>query len=174
VQPPAPPVAVQPTFYYDLGSPECYLMAEQVIGSGTVPEFLPVLASELAAVPADVDREEIEASADELGLQPVRWPERWPPDTRRAMLAATYAKQIGRVVAFSAAAFRQAFAGGRDLGEEETLLIVGAACEMHPAALLKGIGLRSTAAALAQANARALAAGVRELPALVPPNGAGG
>ena len=36
------------------------------------------------------------------------------------MLAATYAKQIGRGVAFSLAAFRQAFAGGRDLGDRDT------------------------------------------------------
>jgi 2-hydroxychromene-2-carboxylate isomerase len=83
------------------------------------------------------------------------------------MLAATYAKQIGRVVAFSAAAFRQAFAGGRDLGQEETLLIAGAACEIHPSALLKGIALRSTARSLAAAGERALAHGVSELPAVV-------
>ena len=48
------------------------------------------------------------------------------------MLAATYAKQFGRAVAFSLAAFRQAFAGGRDLGDEITVLIAAAACEMHP------------------------------------------
>ena len=48
------------------------------------------------------------------------------------MLVATYAKQIGRAVAFSLAAFRQAFAGGRDLGERDNVLIAAAACEMHP------------------------------------------
>ena len=67
------------------------------------------------------------------------------------MLAATYAKQIGRAVAFSLAAFRQAFAGGRDLGDQDTVLIAAAACEMHPAAVLKGIRLRSVSAALDQA-----------------------
>ncbi len=56
------------------------------------------------------------------------------------MLAATYAKRIGRAVAFSLAAFRQAFAGGRDLADQDTILIAGAACEMHPTALLKGNG----------------------------------
>ena len=64
------------------------------------------------------------------------------------MLAATYAKRVGRAVAFSLAAFRQAFAGGRDLGDENTVLIAAAACEMHPTALLKGIGLRSVREAL--------------------------
>ena len=53
------------------------------------------------------------------------------------MLAATYAKQVGRTVAFSLAAFRQAFAGGRDLGDTDTVLIAAAACEMHPAAVLR-------------------------------------
>ncbi len=43
-------------------------------------------------------------------------------------------------MAFSLAAFRQAFAGGRDLEQEGTVLIAAAACEMHPAAVLKGIG----------------------------------
>lgn len=164
---PAPPAAVQPVFFYDLGSPECYLIAEQVLGGGAVPEFEPVLASDLGDSLTDVDRESVERRAGELGLQPVRWPHRWPPDTRTAMLAATYAKRIGRGVAFSAAAFRQAFAGGRDLGEEETLLIAGAACEMHPSALLKGIALRSTAQALAEAGARARACGVHRVPAVV-------
>jgi 2-hydroxychromene-2-carboxylate isomerase len=90
----------------------------------------------------------------------------WPPDTRLAMHAATYAKGIGRAVAFSLAAFRQAFAGGRDLGDEDTVLIAGAACEMHPSALLKGVQLRSVSEALARAGTRARAAGVTSLPAI--------
>lgn len=157
----------QPVFYYDLGSPGCYLMAERMLGDGqVVAEWEPVLAAELG-VSADVDRAAIEARAVELGIQPLRWPAQWPPDTRRAMLAATYAKRIGRTVAFSLAAFRQAFAGGRDLSQEETIVIAGAACEMHPSALLKGISLRSTADALSEATARARQRGVRTLPAVI-------
>jgi predicted DsbA family dithiol-disulfide isomerase len=82
------------------------------------------------------------------------------------MLAATYAKKIGRGVAFSLAAFRQTFAGGRDIGDEHTILIAGAACEMHPTALTKGVQMASTAQALQTANARARAAGVTTLPAI--------
>jgi 2-hydroxychromene-2-carboxylate isomerase len=166
---PTPAVLKQPVFYYDLGVPACYLMAEQVMAAlPAVPEWEPVLASDLdlgGGGPAP-SGEEIGALADALGLQALRWPERWPPDTRRAMLAATYAKGIGRAVAFSLAAFRQAFAAGRDLGEEETVLIAGAACEMHPSALLKGIGLRSVARALNDATDRARRAGARSLPAV--------
>lgn len=155
---------VQPVFYYDLGDPSAYLTAEQLKGSA---EWEPVLAADLGLAPAEADRNEIERRAQALGLQPVRWPEPWPPDTRRAMLAATYAKRIGRGVTFSLAAFRQAFAGGRDLGDEATVLIAGAACEMHPSALLKGISLRGTEQALAAAVERARRAGVTELPAVV-------
>ena len=164
---PALPAAAQSIFFYDLGSPDCYLMAEQLLGGGGVPEFEPVLASDVGASLAGVDRASVERRAGELGLQHVRWPHPWPPDTQTAMLAATYAKRIGRGVAFSVAAFRQAFAGGRDLSQEETVLIAGAACEIHPQALLKGIALRSTAQALADAGARARAEGVCRLPVVV-------
>jgi len=155
--------AAQPIFYYDLGSPACYVVAEQIMAAlPVVPEWEPVLA----ASEPEADRAAIEALAGELGLQPVRWPAGWPPDARTAMLAATYAKRVGRAVAFSLAAFRQAFAGGRDLGDESTVLIAAAACEMHPTAVLKGIRLRSVHAALRQAGERASAAGVRAVPAI--------
>jgi 2-hydroxychromene-2-carboxylate isomerase len=164
---PQPAGVAQAVFYYDLGDPECYLVAERIMTSlPMVPEWEPVLGSELGANFAEPDRREIERRALELGIQSLRWPERWPADTREAMLAATYAKRIGRAVAFSLAAFRQAFAGGRDLSDEQTILIAGAACEMHPSALLKGIALRSTSEALGQATARARRAGVRRLPAI--------
>jgi 2-hydroxychromene-2-carboxylate isomerase len=160
----------QPVFYYDLGSPECYLAAETIMSSlPVVPEWEPLLGSDFApAAPHDLDadRQRIARQAKELGLQPLRWPPGWPPDVERAMLAATYAKRIGRGVAFSLAAFRQAFAGGRDLGDEDTILIAGAACEMHPTALRKGINLASTRAALAEATRRAGDAGVTALPAI--------
>jgi 2-hydroxychromene-2-carboxylate isomerase len=160
----------QPIFYYDLGSPQSYIVAETIMATlPVVPEWEPVLGSEIAATGAagtEVDRARIERQAHALGLQPLRWPSAWPPDTRAAMLAATYAKQIGRAVAFSLAAFRQTFAGGRDLGDANTVLIAGAACEMHPTALRKGIELRSTHRALEHATQRARDAGVRALPAI--------
>jgi 2-hydroxychromene-2-carboxylate isomerase len=155
--------AAQPIFYYDLGDPWCYLVAEQVLAAlPVVPEWEPVLLDHTPAT----DRKRIEQIGAELGLQPLRWPPVLPPDSRQAMLAGTYAKRIGRAVAFSLAAFRQAFAGGRDLGDEQTALIAAAACEIHPTALLKGIALRSTIDALEQANARARAAGATAVPAI--------
>lgn len=154
-------------FYYDLGSPGCYLVAERLAGTlPEMPEWEPVQASGLSVGVGDLDRELIERQAALHGLQPLRWPVSWPPDTRLAMLAATYAKQIGRGVAFSLAAFRQTFAGGRDPSDRDTVLIAAAACEMHPTALLKSIGLRSVRGALERATARARSDGVKALPAL--------
>jgi 2-hydroxychromene-2-carboxylate isomerase len=156
-------------FFYDLGDPGSYLAAERIVAElPLVAEWQPVSTAALdgAAAPVLPDRDAIAARAAELGLQPLRWPPRWPPETHRALLAATYAKHVGRVVAFSLAAFRQAFAGGRDLGEESTVLIAAAACEIHPNALLKGIARRAVADGLARAGERALAAGVVSLPAV--------
>jgi 2-hydroxychromene-2-carboxylate isomerase len=159
--------STQPTFYYDLGSPRCYLLAERIMGDlPVVPEWEPVLGAALGLREPEPDREALERIAHEHAMQPLRWPRRWPPDAAMATLAATYAKQIGRAVAFSLACFRQVFAGGRDLGDENTVLIAAAACEMHPTAVLKGIGTRSVTESLARAGERASAAGVERLPAI--------
>jgi 2-hydroxychromene-2-carboxylate isomerase len=145
-----------------------------------VPEWIPVRLSGLAAggvgtfrcaEEETIFRAEVEARARRGELQPIRWPDPFPADTEFALLAATYAKQIGRAVAFSLAAFRQAFAGGRDLSERDSVLIAAAACEMHPAAVVKGAGLSSIAARLDEATATAAAAGVRDVPAVVTASG---
>jgi len=162
-------------FYFDLASPAAYLAAERVNHAlGEVPEWVPVrfepgpfrCAEEIAAY-----REDIERAATAQGVQALRWPDPFPADSEWAMLVATYAKQIGRAVAFSLAAFRQAFAAGRDLGERDTVLLAAAACEMHPAAVIKGAELRSTRERLEAAEAGAAAAGVREVPAVVTAGG---
>jgi len=162
----------QAAFYYDVGSPDAYLAAERVVGVlGTVPEFIPVRIGGpggfRCAEEETIYRSDIERRAAEYGLMPLRWPPEFPADSEWAMLVATYAKQTGRVVAFSMAAFRQAFAAGRDLGERETVLLAAAACEMHPAAVIKGGALRSTRGRLEAAEAEAAAAGVRDVPAVV-------
>jgi 2-hydroxychromene-2-carboxylate isomerase len=165
-------VSEQPRFYYDLGSPEAYLAAERVLQAfAEVPEWVPVQIGEVGpfrcAHEVDSYREDVERRAAALGLMAIRWPEPFPAETGWAMLAATYAKSIGRGVAFSLAAFRQAFAAGRDLSERDNVLLAGAACEMHPTALLKGAALQGTRAKLEAASARARAEGVTALPAVV-------
>jgi 2-hydroxychromene-2-carboxylate isomerase len=149
-------------------------------GRGPIPEWIPVRLGGLAAggvgafrcaEEETIFRQELEARARRGELQAIRWPDPFPADTEFALLAATYAKQIGRAVAFSLAAFRQAFAGGRDLSERDSVLIAAAACEMHPAAVVKGAGLASIAKRLGEATATAAAAGVLDVPAIVMPSG---
>jgi 2-hydroxychromene-2-carboxylate isomerase len=170
-------------FYFDLGSPLAYLAAERVLQSMPAAcEWQPVLACELPAAETfegfrcredeEIFRLEVERRArtlkgtGELGLQALRWPEPFPFDSSLAMRAATYAKSIGRTVAFAQAAFRQAFAGGRSLAEADNVLIAAAACEMHPSAVLKALELESVAAQLAEATAAAVQAGVVDVPAV--------
>jgi len=167
----ADPGAPEVVFYYDVCSPEAYLSAERVVGVlGTVPEFVPVRIGGPGGFRCTEEetiyRSEIERRAARHGLLPLRWPEPFPADTELAMLVATYAKQTGRVVAYSLAAFRQAFAAGRDLGERDSVLIAAAAAEMHPAAVTKAAELRSTRARLTAATDAARAAGVRDVPAV--------
>jgi 2-hydroxychromene-2-carboxylate isomerase len=164
-------------FYFDLASPLAYLASEQVLH--TMPgacEWQPLLARELPGAETfegfrcredeDIFRLNVERRARELGLQELRWPEQFPFDSTPAMRAATYAKSIGRAVAFAQAAFRQAFAGGRSLAERDNILIAAAACEMHPSAVLKALELGSVADQLTASTSQAAAEGVRDVPAV--------
>src|SRR3954453_4922831 len=98
-------------FYYDFASPEAYVAAEQVnTALPEVPEWVPVALGAPAfrcAAEIDAYREDVERRARAAGLQALRWPDPFPAETEWALLAATFAKQIGRAVAFSLATFRQ-------------------------------------------------------------------
>jgi 2-hydroxychromene-2-carboxylate isomerase len=175
------PDAARAAFYYDLFSPEAYLAAERVIELLPGAEWIPVRAPDLPGADTldgfrcqtDVEafRDRIERLAARRGLQPMRWPEPFPSDTAYAMRVATYARQIGRAVAFSLAAFRQAFAAGRDLGVTDNVLIAAAACELHPNAVAKGAALASVTQSLEDATACAAQRGVRDVPAVWLPDG---
>ncbi len=153
----AEPVAPAPPFRFDLGDPLAYLAAERLRVEDPSTEWIPVLAPRSFRCAEEVAslREDVERGAAAMGLQPVRWPDPFPFDSERAMLAATYARQIGRAVAFSLAAFRQAFAAGRPLDDDDNVLIAAAACEMHPRAVLKALEGRSVREALERATAEA-------------------
>jgi 2-hydroxychromene-2-carboxylate isomerase len=148
-----------PVFYYDIGSPWCWLAGERVHEVlGTVPVWQPVLAT----ASEDVDRAAVERAAAAQGLPAPRWPDPFPFDSELAMRAATFAKQTGRAVAFSLAAMRQAFAAGRDLGNPDNVLIAAAACELHPRAVLAGVETRTVRDALVTAESL----GIERLPAI--------
>ena len=169
------PAAADVRFFYDIATPDSYLAVERLVAAlGVVPELVPVRRADLddplplRPVPGDVAARS--AFADVVaarGLQPLRWPAAWPFDDERVLRAATYARGIGKVAAFSFAALRQAYAGGADLATEQTVLIAGAACEIHPRALQVGIDTKGTLTALDRAGAEARAAGIRDLPAVV-------
>jgi 2-hydroxychromene-2-carboxylate isomerase len=175
VVPPAP-VEAGPCFYLDFAVPEAYLAAERILSLMPVPcEWVPVAAAELpgggwgawrSARERAEDLARFERTASDRGLQRVRWPSELPFDSAFALRAATYAKGAGKTVAFSLAAFRQAYAGGRDLSVADNVLIAGAACEIHPRALLQGAATRIVASGLARATALARERGVRSLPAV--------
>lgn len=167
----------QPIFYYDLGSPYAYLAAERLQHILPVaPLWQPILLGGIWKVTggrswATTDQRErgiaeIERRAAEYGLMPIRWPDGWPNNTLTAMRAATFAQQTGRAVAFSLAAFRQAFAGGRDLSDVDNVLIAAAACELHPHAVLKGIEMQSTKDRLREATREAYERGVHGVPTI--------
>lgn len=168
-------------FYYDLGSPYAYLSAERISGLFTKaeleqPEWQPIL---LGGLFARFDRgswartearaegmAEIERRAAAYGLPKIVWPDPWPGEMLTAMRVATFAKQTGRAVSFSLAAFRQQFAAGKDLTDPDNVMIAAAACELHPRALESAVRTQIVKDALREATDAAGDAGVFGVPAV--------
>lgn len=170
------------TFYFDLGSPYAWLTAERISGLFTdaeleQPEWQPILLGGLfkrfgrdSWANGSGRKEgmaEVERRAAAYGLPPLTWPEPWPGNMLAAMRAATFAKQTGRCVSFALAAFRQAFAAGRDLSEHDNVLIAAAACELHPNAVIKAVQTEAVKGALREATDRAAELGVIGVPSLL-------
>ncbi len=166
-----------PVFYYDLGSPYAYLTAERINQMlPVIPVWQPILLGGIwqetggGSWARTDERErgmaEIERRAADYGLMPIRWPDPWPSNTLKAMRVATFAKHAGRAVAFSLAAFRQAFAGGKDLSELDFVLMAAAACELHPNAVLKALETQSVKDRLREATREAYERGVRGVPTI--------
>jgi 2-hydroxychromene-2-carboxylate isomerase len=175
-------VSDRPVFYFDLGSPYAYLAAERInavfgAAGSEPPEWQPILLGGLfkrfgrdswANGPGrDDGLRECERRAEAYGLPPIRWPDPFPGNSLLAMRAATFAKEIGRTVSFSLAAFRQAFAAGRDLSDSDNVLLAAAASEIHPRALLAAVERDAIKARLRAATDRAGDLGVIGVPSVV-------
>jgi 2-hydroxychromene-2-carboxylate isomerase len=175
-------VSDRPVFYFDLGSPYAYLAAERInavfgAAGAEPPEWQPILLGGLfkrfgrdswANGPGrDDGLRECERRAEAYGLPPIRWPDPFPGNSLLAMRAATFAKEIGRTVSFSLAAFRQAFAAGRDLSDSDNVLLAAAASEIHPRALLAAVERDAIKARLRAATDRAGDLGVIGVPSVV-------
>lgn len=171
------------TFYYDLSSPYAYLAAERISGvfsaaGAKQPVWQPIafgfVLKETGRVPWSLrpggadpdDLAEIRRRAAQRGLPEVVYPEGWPAQSYSlpAIRAAVFAKEAGRVVSYSLAAFRQAFVAGRRLDDLDNVVIAAAASELHPRAVLKGIETRSVKEGLKEATEVALALGVTGIP----------
>jgi 2-hydroxychromene-2-carboxylate isomerase len=170
-------VADPAVFYYDLGSPYAYLAAErlaQVLPE--MPVWQPILLGGIwketggrswAVTDArEAGMAEVERRATAYAIMPIRWPDGWPNNTLNAMRVAVWAQQIGRTVAFSQAAFRQAVAGGKDLSDMDYVLMAAAACELHPNAVLKAIETQSVKDRLREVTQEAYERGVRGVPTI--------
>jgi 2-hydroxychromene-2-carboxylate isomerase len=169
--------ASQPVFYYDLNSPYSWLAAERI--NSLLPEpplWEPISYSHViqhtGVLPWSVkqgrekDMQEIERRAAERGLPEVRWPEGWPLETVPlvGLRAATFAAEVGKVVSFSLAAFRQMFNAGRPMSELDNVLLAGAACELHPNALKSAVERDAIKDRLKQATNEAIERGVTGVP----------
>jgi 2-hydroxychromene-2-carboxylate isomerase len=177
MKPELPLAEVRPIFYYDLGSPYSWLAAERVNSElPEVPVWRPILLGGLfkalgrqSWATTDARQEgmlEVERRAAEYGLPELRWPDPWPGNTLLAMRTATYATSIGKGVSFALAAFRQAFAGGRDLSIADNVMIAAAACELHPNAVTRAVEQQTVKDALKAATEEALARGVIGVPSI--------
>ena len=170
------------TFLFDLGSPYSYLSAERISGlfveAGLEqPVWQPVLLGGLfkrfergSWSQTEMRAEgmaEVERRAALYGLAPIRWPDPWPGNTLKAMRAAIFAKQTGRTVSYALAAFRQAFAAGRDLTDPDNVVLAAAAAELHPRAVLKAIETDAVKRELIEATELAGDAGVIGVPSVV-------
>jgi 2-hydroxychromene-2-carboxylate isomerase len=175
-------VSERSTFYYDLASPYAYLSAERIASvfdqvGAEQPEWQPILLGGLfkrfgrgswALTPErDAGMREIERRAQAYGLPPMRWPDPWPGNSLTAMRAATFAKEIGRTISFSLAAYRQAFAAGRDLTEADNVYLAAASSELHPRALETAIARDAIKQRLRAATDEAGDRGVIGVPAVV-------
>jgi len=174
----ASPAAV---FFYDFSSPYSYLAAERIsslFAEAEIeqPEWQPISFGHVLKRTGrrpwsfeqdrSVDFDEIQRRAGERGLPKVVYPEGWPVDdySLNPIRAATYAKESGRVVSFSLAAFRQVFAAGRSMKDMDNVLIAAAACELHPNALLKGVETKSVKERLRAATDEAIELGLKGIP----------
>ena len=172
--------ADRPVFFYDLGSPYAYLAAERVNAlfaeaSGEPPEWQPILLGGLFkrfgrdswANGPDRDRGDARGRAPRLRLRPAADPLAGAVSRQHAASRCarppTRRRSAARV-SFSLAAFRQAFAAGRDLTEPDNVLLAAAAAELHPRAVLAAVERDSVKRTLREATERAGDLGVRGVP----------
>lgn len=156
-------------FFYDVGCPFSYLIAERIERVLGEVEWVPAPAGGLDGGARWVRFDAMRALAERDALAarlPLVWPDRFPADARHALRAASYAAENGAGATFALAASRLAFCGGFDLEDPETLAVAAAAAGLSLDGCL-GAARDPGRDRVLWATARGLhARGVRALPAL--------
>lgn len=161
--------------YFDLGSPYGYLAAariEELLGREV--EFRPILLGGIfqqrgwgSWAQTDARAEgigEVEARAERYGLPPVVWPDPWPGNGLFVMRAAVVADRMGRGKAFAHAAYRAAFAEGRDLSKLVEIDRVATAAGLDAVRVVEELSNPAIKQRLIDQTAAAWEAGVRGVP----------
>jgi len=168
-------MSTETKLFYDLGSPYAYLAVQRAAAVlGSEPALQPVLVGGIFAMRGHgswsqtPDRDgriaEVESRAKRYGLPPLRWPQGWPNNTLKAMRAAVWAHRIDGGPGFARAAFRAAFAEGRDLSEVGVLVEIADSVGLPAGELATAIARDEIKVELRQATARAWECGVIGVP----------
>lgn len=167
------------TFYFDVGSPYVYLVAERL--ADVIPGevvWQPVLLGGLFKLTGRsswalgdyrrrrIGMAEIERRALGYGLPPLRWPDPWPADYLTAMRATTFAFSIGRGRDFTMQALRNAFQRGADLSITAQVLAVGRDVGIGPGEVREAVRDPEIKLQLRAATDEAYSRGVMGVPTL--------
>jgi 2-hydroxychromene-2-carboxylate isomerase len=134
-------------FFFDYASVYSYLACNQVEAvaqrTGAELRWRPFLLGAIFKVTGNVPPistpakaawmlKDVQGWTQYLGLPPFRLPENFPINSLKANRLALVAAEQGRIVPFSHAAFRAAFADGKDLADPQVLAELARGAELSP------------------------------------------
>lgn len=161
-------------FFFDYASPYSYLACQQVEAvaqrTGAELRWRPFLLGAVFKATGNVPPvstankaawllRDVQDWASYLGLPPFRMPENFPINSLKANRLGLVAAEHGRIAPFSHAAFRAAFAEGRDLADPQVLAELARAAEVDPAQALAKAETQEIKDALRRNTDEALARG---------------
>jgi 2-hydroxychromene-2-carboxylate isomerase len=161
-------------FFFDYASPYSYLACQQVEAvaqrTGAELRWRPFLLGAVFKATGNVPPistankaawllRDVQEWTSYLGLPPFRMPENFPINSLKANRLGLVAAEQGRIVPFSHAAFRAAFAEGKDLADPQVLTGLARAAELNPEQALAKAETQEIKDALRRNTDEALARG---------------